>query len=351
MRLRLLSSYSLVAVALVAAACGTEQAEPADTSTGSVETTAAPAVTAAPATSGVPDTTAATTTVVPSTAAPAAPGAWSSSIDADFANVIGAFAEPGGAPAVFGELFALPVEVPLPDDALLSYARYGLTQSFDGGFEEVWSAWSTTAGAPADVLTAFDDAFSSQSFDAASRTETDLGTYVAVTLTYPPTADAAAEGWSAMTVTVMPEMDATMTETGRADLRVDLTRRIAELPELSTFLGGWLDEVPVADGVSPVELNVEAGTQPAPRLTYNVRYEAPATDYDRLVEFYAADHMAGALVYAASEVPADLSEVEWFSGDPGASLAGQPLTVNVERYLPEPDQPVAVAIGVMLTGG
>jgi hypothetical protein len=82
-----------------------------------------------------------------------------------------------------------------------------------------------------------------------------------------------------------------------------------------------------------------------------VRYEAPATDYDRLVEFYAADHMGGALVYAASEVPADLSEVEWFSGDPGATLAGQPLTVNVERYLPEPDQPVAVAIGVMLTGG
>ncbi len=351
MRLRLLSSCSLVTVALLTAACGTEQAEPADTSPGSVETTAAPAATAAPASSAAPDTTAAPATTVPSTAAPVAAGAWSSSIDADFAGVLGAFAEPGGAPAVFGELFALPVAVPLPDDALLSYARYGLAQSFDGGFEEVWSAWSTTAGARDEVLTAFDDAFSSESFDAATRTETDLGMYVAVTLTYPPTAAAAAEGWSAMTVTVLPEMDATMTETGRTDLRVDLTRRVAELPELSTFLGGWLDEVPVADGVSPVELNVEAGTQPAPRLTYNVRYEAPPADYERLVEFYAAEQTGGALVYAASEVPTDLSEVEWFSGDPGATLAGHPLTVNVERYLPEPDQPAAVAIGVTLTGG
>ena len=339
MRLRRLTSCSLVVVALVGAACGSELAEPADTSAGSAGTTVAPVE---------PD--AGATTVAAGTVQGSA-GAWSGSIEGQFARVVSAFAEPGAASGMFSELFALPVEVPLPDDALLSYARYGVVSSFEGGFEEVWSAWTTTAGGRDEVLAAFEASFSNESFDDVMREENDLGPYVAVILSYPPTAAAAEQGWSAMTVTALPEMDATMTETGRTDLRVDLTRRVAEAPQLSTFAGGWLDEVPVADGVSLAELNVEANAQPAPRLTYSVRYESPATDYDRLVEFYAADHTGGALVYAATEPPADLSEVEWFNGDPNASLAGRPLTVNVERYLPEPDQPVAAVLGVMLTQG
>lgn len=339
MRHRLLTTCSLVVAALVGAACGSELAEPADTSAGSAGTTVAPAA---------PD--AGPTTIAAGTV-PGSAGAWSGSVDGDFERVVGAFAEPGAASGVFSELFALPVAVPLPDDALLSYARYGVVSGFEGGFEEVWSAWTTTAGGRDEVLAAFEAAFSNESFDAATREESDLGPYVAVILTYPPTAAAAEQGWSTMTVTALPEMDATMTETGRTDLRIDLTRRVAEVPQLSTFAGGWRDEAPVADGVSLVELNVEANSQPAPRLTYNVRVEAPAADYDRLVEFYAAEHTGGALVYAATEPPADLSEVEWFSGDPNATLAGRPLTVNVERYLPEPDQPAAVTLGVMLTQG
>ena len=32
-------------------------------------------------------------------------------------------------------------------------------------------------------------------------------------------------------------------------------------------------------------------------------------------------------------------------------LAGHPLTVNVERYLPEPDEPAVVTLGITITGG
>jgi hypothetical protein len=347
MHRRLVAPSFLAVAVLLVSGCGTEQAEPADTPAGSASASAAPPATLPPA----PEATGGSATTIAAVTLPAAAAGWSSSIGPDAARVIDAFAEPGRAAGVFTDLFALPIDVPLPDDVLLSYARYGLTKSFDGGFDEVWSAWGTTAGAPADVLAAFDSAFSSQSFDAASRTETDMGPYVAVTLTYPPTPEAAAEGWAPLTVTVMPETDATMAETGRSDLRVDLTRRVAELPELSTFVGGWLAEAPVAEGTSPIEVNVEASSQPAPRLTYNVRYEAPADDFDRLVEFYAAERTGGALVYPAVEAPADLSEVEWFSGDPAATLAGYPLTASVERYLPEPDQPVVASLGVTITGG
>lgn len=354
MRLRLrlaVSGSMIVAAALGAAACGTEQAEPADSAEPAVEPTDAPATTLAPATTVASTTTAASTTTIAAVTLPAAAGAWSSAITADVERVVGAFSEPGGAPTVFGELFALPVEAPWPDDALLSYARHGVAAAYQGGFEEVWSAWTTTAGAPADVEAAFAAAFGDDRFGSPDRSENDMGPYVAVTLTYRPTTEAVADGWSAMTVTVLPEMDATMAATGRTDLRVDLTRTVAELPELSTFVGGWLEEAPVVDDVSPIELNVEAGAQPAPRLTYNARLAAPQAEYDRLVEFYASEHTAGALVYAATEAPADLAEVEWFSGDPSATLAGHPLTVNVERYLPEPDEPAVVTLGITITGG
>jgi hypothetical protein len=301
-------------------------------------------------TTAVPDTTPPETTV-PVTAAPTTTGgpteAWSATVDAEWDITKSAFTTAGGVNDVFSRQFAVPVALPLPDDALLSYARFSAVKGFDGGYEESWSAWSTTAAAPADAEKAFAEAFSSDLFTPGTRVESEFGDFKMVTLNYQPTDAGTADGWSSMSVTVGPENDG-FNATGRTDLKVELSRVVNEWPALSPFVGGWLEEVPVAEGIEPAELSVEASTQPFERVWMSMRYEAPQDAFPSIISFYGEEHSAGALVWEASTMPEGIDDLEYFETTGQNSLGGRPLTLSVDRYTEDTSYPANVNLGLKL---
>lgn len=315
--------------------------------TPATDTSAVPETTLAAATTQAPESTApGTTAPAPSTSA--APGEpWSTTADAEWAITKAAFTTEGGVSDVFGRQFEVPVALPLPDDALLSYARYSAVKGFDGGYEQSWSAWSTTAGAAADVEKAFAEAFSSDLFAPGTRVESEFGDFKMVTLNYQPTDAGTADGWSSMSVTIGPGNDG-FTATGRTDLKVELSRVVGEWPSLPPFVGGWLQEVPVAEGVEPAELSVEASTQPFERVWMNMRYEAPQDAFPAIVSYYGEAHSAGALVWEQSEMPEGIDDLEYFETTGANSLAGRPLTLSVDRYTEDTSYPANVNLGLKL---
>ncbi len=317
--------------------------------TAGTETTGVPETTAAPettATTVAPETTMTTSTPAPSTSGGPAE-AWSASADAEWAITKAAFTSAGGVQDVFSRQFGVPVALPLPDDALLSYARFSAVKGFDGGYEQSWSAWSTTAGSPADVEKAFAEAFSSDLFAPGTRVENEFGDFKMVSLNYQPTDAGTADGWTSMSVTIGPENDG-FTATGRTDLKVEISRMVGEWPALTPFVGGWLDEVPVADGIEPAELSVEASTQPFERVWMNMRYEAPQDAFPGIISFYGEEHSTGGLVWEASAMPEGINDVEYFETTGPNSLGGRPLTLSVDRYTEDTSYPANVNLGLKL---
>lgn len=306
--------------------------------------------TVAPETTQLPTTTSQETTL-PSSVAPSTSGglaeAWSSGVDAEWALTKAAFTEEGRVGDVFTRQFGVPVEFPVPGDALLSYARYSAVKGFDGNYEESWSAWSTTAGAPAEVEGAFVAGFSSDLFAAGTRVESEFGDFKMVTLNYQPTDTGSAAGWSSMSVTIGPENDGA-TATGRTDLKVELGRRVDAWPSPAPFVGGWLDEVPVAEGIEPAELSVEASTQPFERVWMSMRYEAPQEAFPAIISFYGEEHSTGGLVWEASAMPEGIDDVEYFETTGPNSLGGRPLTLSVDRYTEDTSYPANVNLALKL---
>ena len=317
-----------------------------ETVTPGTETSAAPETTSAPQTTSAPETTMTTTPAAPSTSGGPAE-AWSSTVEAEWAVTKAAFTTEGGVGDVFGRQFEVPVAIPLPDDALLSYARYSAVKGFDSGYELSWSAWSTTAGAPADVEKAFADGFSSDLFAPGTRVENEFGDFKMVTLNFQPTDAGTADGWTSMSVTIGPENDGS-TATGRTDLKVEVSRMVAEWPSLPAFVGGWLAEVPVADGIEPAELSVEASTQPFERVWMSMRYEAPQEGFPAIVSYYGEDHTAGALEWPASPAPDGIDELEYFEAAGPLGLGGRPITLAVDRYTEDTSYPANVNLGLKL---
>lgn len=286
---------------------------------------------------------------LPEVTLPASTGSWSDTADANFDAVRAAFGGSGPVADV-AALFGVPVQVPQPNDAVLDHARYGLVVGESGNAEESWSLWSTTTESPAAVEAAFTSGFSSDAFTPGQRSENDFAGLTIATLNYTPTNAGQSAGWVYMTVSIGPDSDG-VTPTGRTFLRVDLTRVLEALPEpnqLPGFAAGWLAEVPVADGLALAELSAEAGTQPVERVWMSARYTAPQDQFPGLVSFYGGDHTAGALAYPQSAMPEGIDDLEYFQHDGNPTLAGHPVTVSVDRYLPEPDFPAAVNLGVKL---
>jgi len=286
---------------------------------------------------------------LPDVTVPTAPARWSDTADADFASVRSAFSG-GGSVADVATLFGVPVAVPQPADAVLDHARYSVVANEAGGAEESWSIWSTSASTVADAEAAFTSGFTSDAFTPGARSENEFAGLASVTLNYTPTGSGQEAGWVNLTATIGADSDG-LEPNGRSYVRVDLTRVLVGVPELSqmpSFAAGWLSEVPVADGVTLAELSAEAGKQPFDRVWMNARFTAPQDQFPALISFYGNEHSDSALAWPQSVMPEGIDELEYFQHSEAVTLADHPVTVAADRYLPEPDFPAAVNIGVKL---
>ena len=123
-----------------------------------------------------------------------------------------------------------------------------------------------------------------------------------------------------------------------------MERLLPEYPaDLPWFLVGWVDEMPLADGLQPVQVGAMATDT---GIWLDVDFTAPADQFETLVEFYAQDHSGGALDLSDSSMPDDLTTLDRFVAGFFPTLAGYVIWVTVERDLADPAAGVTVALEV-----
>jgi hypothetical protein len=348
MSLPTLSRLALAAALLVAAGCGGSESGGATTvpktdSTVS-ETSAAPSTEAS-----APVDTVASTTVAPTTVAPAPTDPWSDNAATDLAAVLAAADGSGDAAEVMERLFGNPIAAPLPADAALTTATVK-AERVDGTWEISWQFAVASALSAADLEVAVAQGFNDDRFEVGVRVESTLDSGVFVTQNYPATAEADADGWSTLAITVGPETDFG-TATGRNEVEVSIERTLAaDDPQLAWFVQGWLAEMPVADGLELIEVTGDLVALSTTGVWLSAVY-APVDDtatFEGLVEFYSQEFIDGALSIDASTPPTDLSATDRFNAGFFPTLAGYDLFLVVTRDLADPSVAPTVSMEVRM---
>ena len=335
----------LLAGALAAAGCGGDDgagtAAPTTTAAGS-DQSAAPPVTDV-ITTDVP-ATAAPSTVAPTTTEAAPAELWSATAADELVALQAAQSGSGDVADTLTRLFAQPGAVPWPTDAVLTEVWVTSNPLDDGSWVTDYRYTVASAMTPVDLETLAVEAFADGRWEPGLRVESTLESGVFVTLNHPATADAAAEGWGSMAITVGPETDFG-TATGRNEMEFSVERTVASADalELTWFMEGWVAEMPVAEGLELVYLDA---TDADTGVWMAAEFTAPADQFEALVQFYAQDHTGGALVLDSSSPPEDLSALDYFTAGFFPTLAGYDIFVTVERDLADPAAPVRVGLSV-----
>lgn len=329
--------FGVAAAAVLLAACG------GGGSSAPASTAVATAVADGSATTAAPQTSVATTQA-PTTLAPTTTVAhdpWSATAADDLAALLAA-REGTGTTDVFHALFDVPVEIVWPADAAATNTSLDLQLTDDG----IWSMRQVLAAATMETPEALEAAlggFADPRFDFASRVVSTLESGVWVNLNYAGSAAGEADGWDFMSISIGPETSFG-SATGRNEVSLTVERLLPEYPaDLPWFLVGWVDEMPLADGLQPVQVGAMATDT---GIWLDADFTAPADQFETLVEFYAQDHSEGALDLSDSSMPDDLTTLDRFVAGFFPTLAGYVIWVTVERDLADPAAGVTVALEV-----
>jgi len=245
---------------------------------------------------------------------------------------------------LFTGLFGQPAEIPWPSDAVVSGVRVSKDRNDDGTAAIDWRFTVATAMSPADLEVLAVEGFADGRWEPGARVESTLDSGVFVTLNYPATTAADAEGWGTLAITVGPETEFG-SATGRNEMEVSVELQLPSIDHAGPtwFFNGWLAELPLPEGATLVLLDantVDTG------VWLSAEYTAPADQFDALVQFYAQDHTSGALELDATSLPDDLSALDYFTAGFFPTLAGFTIFATVERDFTQPDADVIVRLSV-----
>lgn len=329
--------FGVAAAVLLVAGCSDGGSSSATTAAA----TTAPggsATTVAPVASDAP-TTQAPTTPAPTTTEPRDP--WSATAADDLATLLAA-RDGNGTVDAFRDLFGLPVEIDWPADAALTDTLVDVQPAGDGTWSVRFSLAAATMETP-EALEAALSGFTDERFAFASRVVSTLDSGVWVNLNYSGSAAGEADGWDYLAISIGPETSFG-SGTGRNEVTLIVERLLPAYPtDLSWFLVGWIDEMPVADGLEPSTISAFSTDR---GVWLETEFTAPADQFEDLVAFYAQDHSGGALDLSDSSMPDDLTTVDRFVAGFFPTLAGYVIWVTVERDLADPSAGVTVALEV-----
>ena len=355
---------SIAVVALLASGCSSDSssrssAPPSDPSTSTAQTTTATEPTTdslppapaedvtstASADSGVATTEepSESTTIETEAAVPSTP--WSNTAAMEDASILAAMAGSGDTTDVLTRLFGNPLQVALPADAVLA-AAYVTADRTDDGFDVNWR-FSVDTATDVAALEASLSSFADDRFEAGVRVESTLESGVFVTLNYPATSEGTKDGWATSSFTVGPE-------TSNADparpneLEIQAEQHVDDELQLAAFLLDWLNEMPVAEGLTLESFRAELVRLSTDSVNLTAEYSADAGSFDDIVAYYAADHTEGALVLDANLPTEELTNVDRFNAGFFPTLAGYAIGATVTRDLADPTSPVSVELYIRI---
>jgi hypothetical protein len=272
---------------------------------------------------------------------------WSDTAATEYAAVLATLANGSGGDAqdVLDRLFGNPLPVELPEDRALAGAYVHGDRTADG-FDVSWDLSIDAASDPG-ALEAHLAEFEDPRFEIGVRVESTLDSGVFVTLNLPATASGAADGWRTASFTVGPETGV-IDPDHPIELELQGERVFAEDPELPAFLDGWLDELPIADGLQLETLSAQLVRLSQDTIDMRATFSGDPDAFADIVEFYAQDHTAGALVLDAEPAPDDLATIDRFNAGFFPTLAGFSIGIVVTRDLGDPAAPVIVEMYVTL---
>lgn len=275
---------------------------------------------------------------------------WSTTANDDFAGLKLAQTGDGDTVDVATRMFGQPFEVPLPDDVMFFSGMQWITKSEDG----LWNSWSQIDYASLGEVGALEDAvtagFKDANYTSGVRVESTVGDGVQiVTLNFPATEDAAAQGWETMTISIGPELNG-LDPTGRNAITVRWEQNVETLNQIpvTPFLRGWLGELPIPENVDVAEFHASTYNLSTTSLDIEANFTTSADRFDELADFFAEERMSGALVIEGYTLPPDMSIVDELDFGFFPMLAGNDLTVEITRDLEDASAPMNIRLGVSM---
>ena len=273
---------------------------------------------------------------------------WSSTANDDFAGLKLAQAGGGDAVDVATRMFGQPIDVPLPDDVLFFSGTHWITKSDDG----TWNSWSQIDYATMiDVETleaAVNSDFEDANYVPGVRVESTVGDGVKiVTLNFPATEDASAQGFETMTISIGPELKG-LDLTGRNAITVRWEQNVETFNEIpvTPFLRGWLSELPIPEAIDVAEFHASTYNLSTTTLDIEANFTTSAERFDELADFFAEERINGALVLEGYTLPPDMSVINELDFGFFPMLADNDLTVEITRDLDDSSAPMNIRLGV-----
>ena len=273
---------------------------------------------------------------------------WSSTANDDVAGLKLAQTGGGDAVDVATRMFGQPFDVPLPDDVLFFSGTHWITKSDDG----TWNSWSQIDYATmVDVETleaAVNSDFKDANYVPGVRVESIVGDGVKiVTLNFPTTEDASAQGFETMTISIGPELDG-LDPTGRNAITVRWEQNVEILNEIpvTPFLRGWLSELPIPEDIDVAEFHASIYNLSTTTLDIEANFTTSADRFDELADFFAEERISGALVLEGYTLPPDMTIINELDFGFFPMLADNDLTVEITRDLDDSSAPMNIRLGV-----
>jgi hypothetical protein len=277
---------------------------------------------------------------------------WSTTANDDFAGMTLAQTAGGDTIDVATRMFGQPFDVPLPDDVMFFSGTHWITKSDDG----TWNSWSQIDYATmVDVETleaAVNSDFKDANYVPGVRVESIVGDGVKiVSLNFPATEDASAQGWETMTISIGPELDG-LDPTGRNAVTVRWEQNVETLNEIlvTPFLRGWLSELPIPKDVDVAEFHATTYNLSTTTLDIEASFTTSADRFDELADFFAEERISGALVLEGYTLPPDMSIINELDFGFFPMLADNDLTVEITRDLDDSSAPMNIRLGVSMQG-
>lgn len=277
---------------------------------------------------------------------------WSEVVDgtyADFDSLSGA----ANLNEAWATLFAWPFEVPLPDDARMSYALVEVSPSdveWEERFELQVVSATTVDEARALVADYTNDLFATGLLVESNLTDGDFFTY-----NFNVTPDAEALGWYSFSITVGPETDIDGA-TGATEVDFSLKRYVDEVTDLDIpfFMRGWMAEAPLEPSLefSRIYVNWSDLIEGGPNtLDVEITLTADQSRWAELIGFFGRDWVQDGLVMESPYVPEDPESSDYVPMASFATLGVHGFDLIFERDLSDPTSPMKVRYGVSVGNG
>lgn len=278
---------------------------------------------------------------------------WSEVVDGTYAD-FDTMSGPDALNEAWSRLFAWPFEVPMPDDARMSYAVVDVYRA-DPEWTERFDLYVITDlsvdDARALVADYENDLFSSGVLVESQLTDGNFFRY-----NFEVTESGEAEGWYSFSIGVGPDTNVDG-PTGLTELNFSLERYVPTVADLEvpSFLRSWVAEAPLDADLefSEIYANWSRLYEGGPNaIDIEMKFEADQSRWAELLNFYGGqDWVQDGLVMENSYLPSDPTVADYVPVASFATLGVHDFDLILERDPADPAAPMKVRYGVSVGNG